>query len=231
MLFSGTKLSDLSITSLLLILVGFVSLGVSIYFFIDLTNSILQKEKFAIDQQAFDVVRDASFGGADPLAKGISKAGSVIFMVVVSLILAIYLLFFSPFSRWVGIYFILAMGGVSGLTAGLKSFSSRDRPVFKGDYHGATSSFPSGHASGALVFYGFIIYLFVISKLDPKWKWGINIILALIAILVGISRVYLGVHFFTDVIAGYLFGIAWLLICLTALEVTLWHQRRRQMLS
>ncbi|WP_394219466.1 phosphatase PAP2 family protein [Halobacillus trueperi] len=231
MLFSGTKMSDLSITSILLIVVGFVSLGVSIYFFIDLTNSILQKEKFAVDQQAFDLVRATSFGGAEPLAKGISKAGSVIFMVIVSLILAVYLLFFSPFSRWVGVYFILAMGGVSGLTAGLKSFSSRDRPVFKGDYHGATSSFPSGHASGALVFYGFIIYLFAISKLEPKWKWGINVVLALIAILIGISRVYLGVHFFTDVVAGYLFGIAWLLLCLTALEVTLWHQRRRQRLS
>ena len=110
MLFSGTKISDLSVTSVLLILVGFLSLGISIYYFIDLTHSILQKEKFAIDQQAFDLVRATSFGGAEPLAKAISKAGSVIFMVIVSLILAVYLLFFSPFSRWVGVYFILEIG-------------------------------------------------------------------------------------------------------------------------
>ena len=231
MLFSGTKTSDLSITSVLLILIGFIFLGFSIYFFIDLSSSILQKQKFVIDQRAFDVVRTTSFLGDESLAKGISQAGSVILMVIASLLLAGYLLFFSPFSRWVGVYFILAMGGVSSLTKGMKSFSDRDRPGFMGDFHGSTSSFPSGHASGALVFYGFLIYLFVISKLESKWKWLINLAFSVLIILIGLSRLYLGVHFFTDIVAGYLFSLAWLLICLTALEITLLHQRRRQAIS
>lgn len=228
MLFPGTKLSDLSITSVLLILIGFLSIGVSVYYFFDLTDSILQKEKFAIDVQAFDVVRATYFEGAELSAKVISHAGSVILMVIASLLLAVYLLFFSPFSRWIGVYFMIAMAGVSSITKGLKSYSDRDRPEFMGDFHGSTSSFPSGHSSGALVFYGFVIYLIVISRLKTKWKWSLNTIVALVIFLIGLSRLYLGVHFFTDIVAGYLFGLAWLLICLTALEITLWHQRKRQ---
>ncbi|SFJ76241.1 undecaprenyl-diphosphatase [Halobacillus dabanensis] len=227
MLFSKTKMSDFSITSVLLLLIGFITLGFSIYFFIELSRSVLQTQKLAIDQRAFEIVRKTSFSGVGPLAKGVSQAGSVIVMVIVSLLLAGYLLFFSPLSRWVGIHFILAMGGISSLTKGMKSLSDRGRPEFMGDFHGATSSFPSGHASGALVFYGFLIYLIMRSKLEPKWKWLINIALILLIILIGFSRLYIGVHFFTDIIAGYLFGLAWLMICLTALEIILWSRRRR----
>lgn len=228
MLFSGTKLSDLSPTSVFIILLGFLSLGGSIYYFIDLAAGVLQEEKFAIDQQAFDFVRSTSFDGLELILKVVTQAGSVILIAVASLALAIYLLFFSKLSRWVGIYFILSMGGISSLTALLKSQFGRERPDFLGEYHGATSSFPSGHAAGAFVFYCFIIYLVLISQLKAQWKWIINISLALIALITGITRVYMGVHFFTDVAAGFLFGLAWLLICITALEVTLWHQRRRQ---
>ncbi|MGI8314673.1 phosphatase PAP2 family protein [Halobacillus mangrovi] len=228
MLFSGTKFSDLSPTSVFLILLGFLSLGGSIYYFIDLAAGVLQEEKFAVDQQAFDFVRATSFDGLEPILKVVTQAGSVILIAVASLALAIYLLFFSKLSRWVGIYFIVSMGGISSLTALLKSQFGRERPEFLGEYHGATSSFPSGHAAGAFVFYFFIIYLVFISHLRTQWKWIINISLALIALITGITRVYMGVHFFTDVAAGFLFGLAWLLICIIALEVTLWHQRRRQ---
>jgi membrane-associated phospholipid phosphatase len=228
MLFSGTKLSDLSATSILLILIGFLSLGASIYYFMDLAAGVLADRKFAIDQAAFDFVKATSFQGLEPILKVVTQAGSVILITVASLALAVYLLFFSNMSRWVGIYFIVSMAGISSLTALLKSQFGRERPEFMGEYQGATSSFPSGHSAGAFVFYAFIIYLVAISHLDKKWKWPINIFIAVLTIVIGITRVYMGVHFFTDVAAGFLFGLAWLLICIIALEVTLWHQRRGQ---
>ncbi|WP_226584588.1 phosphatase PAP2 family protein [Halobacillus litoralis] len=228
MLFSGTKLSDLSKASVTLLLVGVIALGLSFYIFMDITLSILAKEKFAIDQAAFNFVKETSFSGVEIFMKSITQAGSVIVMVILSLLLAGYLLFFSPFSRWVGVYFILGMGGVSGLTKALKMLSSRDRPEFMGDFHGTSSSFPSGHTSGAIVFYGFVIYLIAVSRLKSRWKWFINSIVVVLTLLITISRLYLGVHFFTDIVAGFLFGLIWLFICIAALEITLWHQRRRQ---
>lgn len=227
MLFSGTKLSDLSKTSVFLILLGFASLGGCFYFFMELAAGVLEKQKFAIDQRAFDIVKSTSFPALDQFLKIVTQAGSVILITVASLSLAIYLLFFSKLSRWIGIYFVVTMAGVSSLTTLLKSQFARSRPEFMGEYHGSTSSFPSGHAAGALVFYGLIIYLIVISPLEKRWKWLINMLLGVLTLLIGISRVYMGVHFFTDVTAGFLFGLTWLLICIIALEITLWHQRKR----
>ena len=228
MLFSGTKISDLTKGSISLLLLGFIFLSGSFYIFMELAEGILQKEKFAIDQKAFDVVRENSSSLFEEISHLITYTGSIAFMVTASLLLAIYLLFFSPFSRWLGVYFMISMGGVSLLTKELKSMFDRSRPEFLGDYHGSTSSFPSGHSSGAIVFYGFLIYLITISRLNRGWKWVINSLLILIILLIGSSRVYLGVHFFTDISAGFLLGLAWLIICITAYEITLCHQRRRQ---
>ncbi len=227
MLFSGTKVSDLSKASIIIILAGFLTLGVSFYFFFELADEVLEKEKIAVDQWAIDVMASISSPGLDQLWGWITEAGSVTVITVMSVLLLIYLLFLSPFSRWVGIYFIVNMIGISALTKGLKLLFERQRPEVLETYDGTGFSFPSGHSSGSMVFYGFLIYLVVISRLNKGWKWLINSLLGLLILLVGLSRVYLGVHYFTDILAGFLFGVAWLMICIAALEVTLWNQRRR----
>ncbi|RWZ58029.1 phosphatase PAP2 family protein [Halobacillus fulvus] len=227
MLFTKRKPSDLSAPSIVIIFTGFLALFASLYGYGYLSYNVFQDDKFAMDERAFELVMRMAFTGDDWLAKGISQAGSVVFIVVASVALLIYLLFFSRFSKWAGIYFILTMGGVSLLTKLMKSLSDRGRPAFKGEYDGVTSSFPSGHTSGAIAFYGFVMYLIAVSRLERKWKWTLNLIIIILTILIGMSRVYLGVHFFTDVVAGYLFGVAWLLICLTAMEMTLWRKRKK----
>jgi len=71
------------------------------------------------------------------------------------------------------------------------------------------SSFPSGHAMGAIIFYGFLVYL--VWKLPFKHKKFITTILVSFIILVGISRIYLGVHWPTDIIGAYIIGFIWLI--------------------
>ncbi|SFF99291.1 undecaprenyl-diphosphatase [Halobacillus alkaliphilus] len=228
MLFSGTKVSDLSKASIIIILAGFITLGASFYFFFELADEVLEKEKFAVDQWAVDVMSSISSPRMDQLGGWITEAGSVTLITVMSVLLLIYLLFLSPFSRWVGIYFAVNMIGISALTKGLKLLFERQRPEVLDEYDGTGFSFPSGHSTGSMVFYGFLIYLIVISPLRKGWKWLINSILGILILCVGLSRVYLGVHYFTDILAGFLFGLAWLMICIAALEVTLWNQRRRR---
>ncbi|MGP4075461.1 phosphatase PAP2 family protein [Halobacillus sp. K22] len=220
MLFSNTKISGFFKASLSLLLIGFLFLSGILYVLMELAEGVLHHEKFLIDQMAFGMVREFSSPLFKQASHWITYAGSVAFMVTASLLLAVYLLFFSRFSRWLGIYFIISMGGVSLLTKGLKSMFNRSRPEFLGGYDGSTSSFPSGHASGAMVFYGFLFYLIAISGLNKIWKWLINGLLALITGLIGLSRVYLGVHYFTDISAGFLLGLLWLMICIAAYEIT-----------
>ncbi|MFH1193362.1 MAG: LssY C-terminal domain-containing protein [bacterium] len=79
-------------------------------------------------------------------------------------------------------------------------------------------SFPSGHAAMAAAFYGFIMYFFW--KEWPHWKYRLNIVFLWIALslAVGLSRLYLGVHYLSDVFGGYLVGLLWLIIAITIEE-------------
>lgn len=229
MIFEGTKLSDLSKASILIILAGFLVVGGSFYFFFELAEQVLEDEKFLIDQIATDVVQLINVPWMATAMGWITEAGSVTLLTIGSFLLLVYLLFFSSFSRWVSVYFLVNMLGISALTKLLKLLFERKRPEVLDQYDGTGFSFPSGHSTGSLVFYGFIIYVITISHLGRKWKWIINISLGLFIFSIGFSRVYLGVHYFTDILAGFSFGLAWLFICISALEITLWHQRRRQL--
>lgn len=228
MFFTGTKLSDLSKASIIIILAGFVSVGVAFYFFFELAEEVIEQEKIIIDQWAIDAVTAIQTEWLGQAWGWITELGSVTWITIASLILVVYLFMASSFSRWVAIYFVVNMLGISALTKILKLSFERNRPEVLAEYDGTGFSFPSGHTTGALTFYGFLIYLVVSSSMKKQWKWALNIFLGLLILLVGLSRVYLGVHFFSDVMAGMLFGLAWLLVCIGALEITLWNQRRRQ---
>lgn len=228
MIFKGTRLSDISKTSIALILIGFIVIGVSFNFFVELGENVLEEEKFVIDTATTDFINTISYPWLINAMGWITEAGSVMFLTIASIILAVYLFFFSSFSRWVTVFFAINMGGISALTKLLKISYGRKRPSELEQYDGTGFSFPSGHTTGSIVFYGFIIYLVTVSHLGKRLKWTINIFIALFAFSIGISRLFLGVHFITDVMAGISFGLSWLLICIMALEITLWNQRRRQ---
>ena len=92
----------------------------------------------------------------------------------------------------------------------LKLIFMRERPLNLMIISESGYSFPSGHAMGALGFYGFIIYL--INYYDFKGKKLLSILLSILIILIGLSRIYLGVHYASDVIAGYIISLAYLII-------------------
>ena len=228
MLLKETKISDLSKISIALILIGFIVIGFSFYFFFELGEGVLEEEKFKIDAAATNFINSITTPFITTLMGWITEAGSVMFLTIASIILAIYLFFFSSYSRWVTFYFAITMLGISALTKLLKIAYARTRPSELAQYDGTGFSFPSGHTTGSIVFYGFIIYLVTISHLNNKVKWTLNTLLIIFSLTIGVSRMFLGVHFITDVMAGISFGTSWLLICIMALEVTLWRQRRRQ---
>ena len=83
-------------------------------------------------------------------------------------------------------------------------------------------SFPSGHAMAALGFYGFIIYLLWHMNLRKKVKIIFSVLLSILIILIGMSRIYLGVHYASDVFAGYLVSGAYLILYITLVKRYLW---------
>lgn len=109
----------------------------------------------------------------------------------------------------------VALAGSSTTTYLLKIIIDRPRPVDAVILEDS-ASFPSGHATVAMAFYGFLTYLLLdnIENIHPKRKYRAPIILAgaILIFLIGFSRLYLGVHYLSDVLAGCLVGLLWLLI-------------------
>jgi undecaprenyl-diphosphatase len=121
---------------------------------------------------------------------------------------------------------VAAFGGAGLLTFVLKNIIQRPRPVGAETYlYGMTFSFPSGHALGSLVGYGMLAYVIGSTWVSSaRGRVRLAIATAALILAIGISRLYLGVHYFSDVVAGYAVGILWLSVCISGLQVV---QRRR----
>lgn len=79
-------------------------------------------------------------------------------------------------------------------------------------------SFPSGHSMISMAFYGYLIYIIYTHKNNIKFKWILVTILSILIFLIGISRIYLGVHYTSDVIGGFSFSIAYLIIYISIVQ-------------
>jgi undecaprenyl-diphosphatase len=122
---------------------------------------------------------------------------------------------------------VATVGGIL-LNNLLKMGFDRPRPqVFEWGQHTVSSSFPSGHSMSAATVYMTIAYL--AARLQRRHASRVLTLIAasVIIVLIGFSRLYLGVHYPTDVAAGVVIGIAWAAFCMAMLEATLLYGRRR----
>lgn len=97
----------------------------------------------------------------------------------------------------------------------LKLFFSRPRPADLMIVEETGYSFPSGHSMVSMAFYGFIIFLIWKYIKNKKLKWIYTIFLGILIVTIGTSRIYLGVHYASDVLSGFYFSIAYLIIYTT----------------
>nr|WP_315398005.1 phosphatase PAP2 family protein [uncultured Duganella sp.] len=121
---------------------------------------------------------------------------------------------------------LLGVPGGALLNVLLKYIFQRARPVFEEPLVTlATYSFPSGHASAATLFYGLLASYVMISHRSWTVRLSTAVACTVMVLLVAFSRVYLGAHFLSDVLAGIVGAAAWLTICITALSTL---RRRRE---
>lgn len=128
--------------------------------------------------------------------------------------------------RWSVVLLWVAMLGGAVLNYTLKEAFARPRPMLWERVYAGHPSFPSGHAMSAVVIYGTLAYL--VARLEPsramrRLTFGVA---ALVITLIGLSRVYLGVHYPTDIVAGYLAALAWATFCALGTEVVRYFNGR-----
>ncbi|MFZ2555989.1 MAG: phosphatase PAP2 family protein [Minisyncoccia bacterium] len=133
------------------------------------------------------------------------------FAVVVGLtILSCFFFIRTRHRAYVGALFVTSMGSALSV-AWLKIFFARARPQDPIALMTLDSySFPSGHAAAAIALYGFLIYLAIGVGHTSALRRIAALILVVLIALIGVSRLYLGVHYASDVIAGYFVGLLWL---------------------
>jgi undecaprenyl-diphosphatase len=147
--------------------------------------------------------------GMTRLAEALSASGTTKPVVGIALLVMAFL-FFVLRRRWELLTVVMALGGSTLLNSAVKNAVGRERPSLHRIVEEAGYSFPSGHAMAALSLYGVTAYLL--------WRhvgsgWGRTLIAAIAAIYIlaiGASRIYLGVHYPSDVIGGYLLSGCWL---------------------
>jgi membrane-associated phospholipid phosphatase len=161
-----------------------------------------------------------------PVMLVISIAGSQI----PALVTAILVPYFAWKRRWYDLALLVwAVGGAQLLNLSIKSLFHRARPSFTDPITSAGGfSFPSGHATGAMVFYGLLAYWLWHDNATRTSRVAVSVGFPVIVVLVGLSRIYLGVHYPSDVIGGYAAGLAWLALTISGMEMfRAWHRRRQ----
>jgi undecaprenyl-diphosphatase len=121
--------------------------------------------------------------------------------------------------RFSALLLVIATWGGVAINSLLKSTFDRPRPqVFEWGADVLTSSFPSGHAMTATITYGTVAYLAARLQRRRLARWITLIVAGLMIVLICFSRLYLGVHYPTDVVAGALMGLGWTAFCMAMLE-------------
>lgn len=113
---------------------------------------------------------------------------------------------------------LIGVGGGAIIWYVLMGIFHRVRPPVQMGIVVSDFSFPSGHVMTAVLFYGLLAYLFVPKMPSLFWKWLVGIGAILTMLFIGFSRLFLGGHYLSDLLAGYALGVAWAGLVYTLIE-------------
>ncbi|MEB3826209.1 phosphatase PAP2 family protein [Phormidium sp. CCY1219] len=199
----------------------------SVWAFLEISDRVFHRQTRKFDTGVLTRVQDMHSPLLDLVMKGFSLLGGVVLITLLCLGLGVWFLTRRQMAELKTLV-CTALGGTT-LNLLIKDFFARDRPdmwaaLVHDDLN--TSSYPSGHATISLVVYGFLAY--ILSSQFPRWRGLILLATVVLVLAIGWSRLYVGLHWPTDVLAGYAAGFAWLSACLLTLEVYRKRQRRRE---
>jgi undecaprenyl-diphosphatase len=183
--------------------------------FLILTAIVLLLPTTGFDLRFTERIQKVSNPALDVFMKSISWFG--VTSVALAIVLGIALIFVI-IHRWREAFFTMATFLAPVITYGIKILINRPRPteeLVKIVEKAQHQSFPSGHTSFYVVFFGFMIFLLVRNGFFKRWfRYSLVVILLIIIFSIPFSRIYLGAHWFTDVAAGFVLGILvlWALI-------------------
>lgn len=150
---------------------------------------------------------------ATPIAKFITNFGGAIILIGSAFTLFIFIK-----NKKIGVSIISNLAIITVLNQLLKRIVQRPRPTEFRIVEESGYSFPSGHSMVSMAFYGYLIYLIYKYVKNKYLKWISIILLSILICSIGISRIYLGVHYTSDVLGGFFISISYLIIYISAVN-------------
>ena len=182
--------------------------------FLALTEDVFNKEIMQGDIIGYKMI--STFLISDfvtPIAKFITNFGGAIFLSIATIALLLLIK-----NKKIGLSIFSNIVIITILNQLLKRILRRPRPTeFRIDEE-TGYSFPSGHSMVSMAFYGYLIYL-IYRYIENKYiKWLLIVLLSILICLIGISRIYLGVHYTSDVLGGFLLSISYLVVYISLIK-------------
>ena len=190
--------------------------------FLALAEDVFNKEIMNGDVIGYKVI--STFLISDfvtPIAKFITNFGGAIFLILLTITLFILIK-----NKKIGISIFSNLVIITVLNQLLKRILQRPRPTEYRIIEETGYSFPSGHSMVSMAFYGYLIYLIYKYVKNKYIKWISMILLSILICSIGISRIYLGVHYTSDVLGGFFISISYLVIFISAVSSNLDKTKR-----
>lgn len=179
---------------------------IALILFIFILEDVLEQEIYRFDETIYSFISKGISDNMSQIAKIITTMGSVYVIIPVTIISIIYF-----WKKRESKYIVINLAIIFASNQILKRIIARPRPDEFRIVEETGYSFPSGHSMISMAFYGLFIYL-IYKKINNKYlKWTLIILLSILIILIGVSRIYLGVHYASDVCAGFLLSIAYII--------------------
>ncbi len=202
----------------LTILFALMIFVVAINGFVDLTEELAENNLEEFDRLVTKEVTSWRRDYLTPVLTFITEVGDTIgYIVVIGLLITFFLIRRYNWKYILQTVAVLLLATLSNMA--IKEYVNRARPTAEHLVSVSTLSYPSGHAMSAMGFYGFLIFLTIRYKMNRLLKICLVSLLALLIFLIGISRIYLGVHFPSDVVAGFIGGLIWIAFCAIVFDV------------
>lgn len=203
------------------VLIALLLIAGGMWGFLALTDEIREGEQFRLDRQILLMFRDPG-DPADPIGpvwlestvRDITALGGTTVITMMTLVTAGYL--FMSGKRNAALLVMVSILGAGFLSFAIKAGIERPRPeLFPHGTPVYTASFPSGHATGSAATYLTMGALLARFQRQRRLKIYLMSVAVLLTLMIGVSRLYLGVHWPTDVLAGWTLGSCWALMCWT----------------
>lgn len=202
------KLNRKKIKELVIKNLKWIVLFICIIGFIELAEDVFHKEIMQGDIIGYKIISTYLISDfATPIAQFITNFGGAAFLIGSAILLLVVIK-----NKKIGISICSNLVIATGLNVLLKNILQRPRPTEYRLIDESGYSFPSGHSMISMAFYGFVIYLIYKYVKNKYLKWSLITILSILIVSIGISRIYLGVHYTSDVLAGFLIAISYLVI-------------------